>query len=269
MNRIKVQDIDFSLLNIMKYQGSKSIIYEDDDMCYKMFNLECFYSYELDILERKLMDIDGIAIDGAYLPIDLIIDNGNLIGLILKKFKNSISLYDKFSGQLVDFKELFNYIIKACRILRELHVHKIICQDLSFDNILVDINGNVAFCDFDGCSYNGVESPFISMPMKKLIECYRKEKFVVSENSDRISMLVSLYYLIFNKYLYNIPKRELEILSLDVETINRTMFYVKDLLNKSKILPEVPYLDELIVPEDDYVLDREKQFNLLRRILKK
>ena len=31
MNRIKVQDIDFSLLNTMSNQGSKSIIYEDDN----------------------------------------------------------------------------------------------------------------------------------------------------------------------------------------------------------------------------------------------
>lgn len=269
MNRIKIQDIDFSSLNIMEHQGSKSIIYEDDDMCYKMLNLDCFYSYELDILERKLLDMDGIAIDGAYLPIDLIIEDGNLIGFALKKFKNSISLYDKFSGQLIDFKELFDYTIKACHILRELHNHKIICQDLSFDNILVDNNGNVAFCDLDGCSYNGFESPFIAMPMKKLIEGYRKEEFVVSENFDRISMLVSLYYLIYNKYLYSIPKTDFDILSSEVLTIKKAMFYINDLLDKSKVIPEVPYLDDLIVPEDDYILNREKQFNILRRILKK
>lgn len=269
MDRIEIQDIDFSSLNVMKHQGSKSIIYEDDDMCYKMLNLDCFYSYELDILERKLMDIDGIVIDGAYLPIDLIVENGNLIGFSLKKFKNSISLYDKFSGQLVDFRELFDYIIKACHILRELHNHKIICQDLSFDNILVDNNGNIAFCDLDGCSYYGYDSPFIAMPMKKLICMYRGEEFFACENFDRISMLVSLYYLIYNKYLYNIPKTDFDILSNEVLTIKNTMFYINDLLDKSKTIPEVPYLDELIDLSDDYIFDRKKQFNLLRRILKK
>lgn len=269
MNKIKVQDIDFSLLDIMPNQGSKSTMYEDDNICYKMLKIDDFYSDELDILERKLMDMAEINIPGVYLPIDLIVNNDKLVGFTLDKFKQSIPLYDKFSGKYIDFKELFNYIMKACQILREIHQYKVICQDLSFDNILVDNNGNVAFCDLDGCCYNGYESPFISMPMKKLIEGYRKEKFVVSKNSDRISMLVSLYYLIFNKYLYNIPKRQLDVLALNVETINRTMVYVKDLLEKSRVLPEVPYLDELIVSEDDYILDKEKQFNLLRRILKK
>ena len=267
MNRINVQDIDFSLLKTMSRQGSRSIIYEDDDLCYKMF---CGLSpYELEILERKLIDMDGIQINGACLPTDLIVNGDKLVGVILGKFKDSISIYDKFSGQFIDFKELFDYVVKASQILRKVHDNNIICQDLSFDNILVDINGNVAFCDFDGCSYNGIESPFIAMPMKKLIEGYRKENFVVSKNSDRISMLVSLYYLLYNKYLYSIPRRSFELLSKKVETINRTMFYVDALLDKSKIIPQVPYLDELIIPDDVYVLDREKQFNLLRRILKK
>lgn len=269
MNKIKVQDINFSSMNIMSYQGSKSIMYEDENICYKVLKADCFFSDELDILEKKLMDMDGINIDGVYLPIDLIVNNDKLVGFTLNKFKQSIPIYDKFVGKYIDFKELFDYIMKACQILREIHDYKIICQDLSFDNILVDNSGNVAFCDLDGCFYNGYESPFISMPMKKLIYGYRGEELVICENFDRISMLVSLYYLIFNRYLYNIPKRNLDILSRDVETIDRTMVYVKDLLKKSNVLPEVPYLDELIVPEDDYVMDREKQFNLLRRILKK
>lgn len=216
MNRINVQDINFSLLKTMSHQGSKSIIYEDEDICYKMFRLNCFSYDELDILKKKLIDMDGIEIEGVYLPIDLIVNNDRLVGITLNKFKKSMSIYDKFSGNIIDFKELFNYIMKACQILREIHKYKIICHDLSFDNILVDNSGNVAFCDLDGCFYNGYESPFISMPMKKLICIYRGQEFVASENFDRISMLVSLYYLIYNKYLYSIPKTSFDILSSNV-----------------------------------------------------
>ena len=194
MNRINVQDIDFSLLKTMSRQGSRSIIYEDDDLCYKMFY--GLSPYELEILERKLIDMDGIQINGACLPTDLIVNGDKLEGVILGKFKDSISIYDKFSGQFIDFKELFNYVVKASQILRKIHDNNIICQDLSFDNILVDINGNVAFCDFDGCSYNGIESPFIAMPMKKLIEGYRKTyapiKDMIKDFNVGISLLFTL-----------------------------------------------------------------------------
>ena len=155
MNKIKVHDIDFSVLNVMAHQGSKSIIYEDDNICYKMLDLDYFFPYELNILERKLMDMDGIGINNVYLPVDLIVDNDRLVGWTLNKFKNSIPIYDKFSSQFLDFKELFECVLKASLILREIHKNKIICHDLSFDNILVDNNGNVAFCDLDGCFYYG------------------------------------------------------------------------------------------------------------------
>ena len=268
MNRIKVLDIDFSSLKKMTHQGSRSTIYEDDNICYKMLNLDCFFPQELNILERKLMNMDGIKIENAYLPIDLIFNGEKLAGFTLNKFNNSIPIYDKFSNE-IDFKELFKYISKACIILREIHKNKIICQDLSFDNILVDNNGIVAFCDLDGCCYNGYDAPFISMPMKKLICEYRNENFITCENFDRISMLVSLYYLIYNKYLYKVSRSSYNSLSKNVETINRAMVYVNSLLDKSKSIPEFPYLDELIVPTDDYVMNKAQKLNLFRRILKK
>lgn len=267
MNKIKVQDIDFTSLSTIKHQGSKSIIYEDDEICYKILN--GWYISEKELLYKKLMEMDGLNIDNVYFPIDMIVNDSGLVGFTLKKFKNSMPIYDKFAGRFVDFKELFEYIAKACQILREMHKNRIICQDLSFDNILVDDSGNVAFCDLDGCCYNGYESPFISMPMKKLIYEYRQEEFIACENYDRISMLVSFFYLIYNKYLYRIPKSDFEILSRDVETVDKAMIYVNILLNKHKSISDFPYFDELIVSMDDYVMDREKQFNLLRRILKK
>lgn len=267
MDKIKIQDIDFSVLKKTEYQGSKSTMYEDDKVCYKI--LDGLYPDERETLYKKLIDMDGIKIDNVYLPRDLIIKNDKLAGFTLDKFKNSMPIYDKFYSRFVDFKELFNYITKACIILREIHKNDIVCQDLSFDNILVDNSGNVAFCDMDGCSYNGYESPFISMLMKKLIYDYRKEEFVISKNFDRVSMLVSLYYLLYEKYLYGISRTDFELLSRNVETIDRTMIYVKTLLDRHQKIPDIPYLDELIVPTDDYIMDREKDFSLFRRILKR
>ena len=105
--------------------------------------------------------------------------------------------------------------------------------------------------------------------MKKLIYDYRKEEFVISKNFDRISMLVSLYYLLYYQYLQNIQKSKFYILSKKVETISNMMVYVEDLLDRKKEIVEIPYLDELIVSTDNYIMDREKDFSLFRRILKR
>ena len=267
MDKIKIQDIDFSLLNKMIYQGGKSIIYEDDDTCYKILN--DLYPDEREALYRKLLDIDGIKIDNVYFPQKLIIQGDQLVGFTLDKFKNSMPVYDKFNCRFIDFNELFSYITKACTILQNLHQNDIICQDLSFDNILVDKEGNIAFCDMDGCSYKGYNSPFISMPMMKLICEYRKENFMISKNFDKLSMLVSLYYLIYFKYLHRVSKWRFDVLANNVETIANTMIYIQDLLNIKKEISEIPYLDELIVPSDHYIMDRQKEFSLLRKILKR
>jgi len=267
MNKIMIDDIDFSKLEKSKHQGSKSIMFEDDVLCYKM--LTGLNDDEKAILCKKLFDMDGIHINGVYLPIDLIMKNDKLEGFTLNKFKNSIPLYDAFSGQFIDFKLLFIYISKACKILREIHDYGIVCQDLSFENILVDNNGNVGFCDLDGCYYNGYFGPFVSTPIKKLIVEYRGEDILVCKNLDRVSMVVSLYYLIYNKYLHLISTNKLRYLAENVETMQRLLIYTEKLMDKTQPISQIPYLDEMIILDDEYIMNRKTQFSLLRRILRK
>ena len=63
-------------------------------------------------------------------------------------------------------------------------------------DILVDLNGNVKFCDLDGCSYKGSLSPFISILMKRFFINYRREQMVLNPNLDRISMLLSFFFIV-------------------------------------------------------------------------
>ena len=44
-------------------------------------------------------------------------------------FPNSMPLSDRFSVRYVDIKKLFNYVLKASKILRTIHDNNIICQD--------------------------------------------------------------------------------------------------------------------------------------------
>ena len=158
MEQIKLKDINLDSLKKLQQQGTKSTMYRNGTSCIKM--LDGFYEEEKDALFKKFLDMEGIEIENVLLPKELIVSNGKLEGYTMDYFP-SVSLTDKFEVRYVDTKKLFDYVYKASKILRDIHRNGIICQDLSFENILVDENGNVKFCDLDGCSYKGNISPFV------------------------------------------------------------------------------------------------------------
>ena len=265
MDKIKLSDINFLSLQKLQQQGTKATIYRSGDICFKI--LDGLYDNEKELLYKKLIDMDGIKIPNVLLPKELIIKDGKLEGYSMDYFKNSISLSDRFMVRYVDCKQLFDYVSKASKVLRTIHDNGIICQDLSFENILVDNNGNVAFCDLDGCSYNGHIAPFISLLMKNFFIDYRNEKILLSSNLDRISMMISFYYLIYAKEIQKLTKRQYHKLSDKITTLENARVYANMLVDKGHYIGEIPYLDELINPKDDYIIDRDKQLSLVKRLL--
>ena len=267
MENIQFNDIDFSSLQKPKQQGTKSTLYIDENICYKI--LDGLYEEEKSDLYKKLLDMDGIKIEGVLLPKQLIVKEDKLFGYTMDYFKDSVPLSDKFIGRYIDFKLILDYLLKASRILRDIHDEKIICQDLSFENIIVTKDGNVAFCDLDGCCYKDYISPFISMLMKSFWVDYRQERMPLSTNLDRVSMMISFYYWIYIKEIQDLSRREYTKLSKKIKTIDNARIYANSLVDKSTSISYIPYLDELIDISDDYVFDREKQFSLVRRLFKR
>ena len=45
--------------------------------------------------------------------------------------------------------------------------------------------------------------------------------------------------------------------------------YANMLVDKSNYIGELPYLDEIINPNDDYIIDSDKQLSIVRRLLKR
>lgn len=267
MDKIKLSDINFSSLQKLQQQGTKATIYKDGYTCFKI--LDGLYEDEKELLYKKFIDMDGIKIPNVLLPKELIIQNGKLQGYSMDYFRDSIPLSDRFMIRYVDCKQLFDYVSKASKVLKQIHENGIICQDLSFENILVDKNGNVAFCDLDGCSFKEHISPFISILMKRFFIDYRDEKIPLSSNLDRISMMLSFYYLIYAKEIQNLTKKQYHKLSDKISTLENSRQYANMLINRQNQIGEIPYLDELINPSDDYVYDRYKQLSLVRRLLKR
>lgn len=267
MEKIKFNDINFDSLQKLKQQGTKGIMYKNGVTCYKI--LDGLYEDEKEEIYKKFIDLDGIKIENVLLPKELIMKDGKLYGYTMDYFDNSVSLSDKFCVRYVNVKELFSYVYKASKILREIHKNDIICQDLSFENILVDENGNVVFCDLDGCSYKRHFSPFISVLMENFFVNYRNEKIPLSFNLDRISMMLSFYYLIYIKEIQHLTKRQYHKLSDKIITLENARKYANVLVDKENIIGQIPYLDELIDSNDDYIYDRKKQLSLVNKIVKK
>ena len=266
MEQIKLKDINLNSLKKLEQQGTKSTVYRNGTSCIKM--LDGFYEEEKDALFKKFLDMEGLEIDNVLLPKELIVSNGKLEGYTMDYFP-SVSLNSKFEVRQVDTKVLFDYVYKASKILREIHRNGIICQDLSFENILVDDNGNVKFCDLDGCSYKDNVSPFVSLIMKRYFIDYRKEQLLLCTNLDRVGMMLSFFYIVYAKELQKLNRKSYSKLAEKSNTLEEMRKYANLLLDRSNPVPEIPYLDELIWLDDDLVYDRYKQLSLFRRIIRR
>lgn len=266
MEQIKLKDINLNSLKKLEQQGTKSTVYRNGTSCIKM--LDGFYEEEKDALFKKFLDMEGLEIDNVLLQKELIVSNGKLEGYTMDYFP-SVSLNDKFEVRHVDTKVLFDYVYKASKILREIHRNGIICQDLSFENILVDDNGNVKFCDLDGCSYKDNVSPFVSLIMKRYFIDYRKEQLLLCTNLDRVGMMLSFFFVVYAKELQKLNRKSYSKLAEKSNTLEEMRKYANALLDRSNPVPAIPYLDELIWLDDDLVYDRDKQLSLFRRIIRR
>ena len=267
MEKINFKEINLSTLRKLKSQGTQSTIYTDGVICYKF--LDGLYSDEKRDLYRKFLDMDGIKINDVLLPQTLIMKNGNLKGYTMKYFANSIPLSDKFFKRYFNCNELFVYVVKASKILRNIHNNGIFCQDLSFENVLVDDNGNIAFCDIDGCTYREHNSPFFSLIFKEFLVDFRNSKVSTIKDVDKISMILSFYLVMYGEVLQKITKKQYHALSDNIQTLKNLQNTANILVNKNYPIKDIPYMDEIIDLNDNYEIDRKKILTMKQRIFRK
>lgn len=264
MDKIHLNDLNLSSLEKFKIQGTKSTMYHSDNLCIKI--LDKLYPDEKATLYKKLLEIDGLVLDDVLLPKELIVEDGKLVGYTMEYFRNSINILDYLTqNRFVNCSDIFSVVKKASLILRHIHENDIICQDLSFDNILIDKDGNIKYSDIDGCAYKDYRSPFMSIILKRFLIDYRRDSFCyVSKNTDRISFMLSFYLVTYLQELQKLSKKKYHSLSDNIKTLENSREYANMLLG-CRTLPEIPYVDELIDDNDDYVIDRNKQLSLGRR----
>lgn len=265
MEKIQIRDINISALKKLSCQGTKSIIYTDGNLCYKLF--KGLYPAEKEDIYNKFIEMEGLNLNRVLLPIDFIMQDDKFQGYTMKYFKDSMPLSYKYLTRYFNCKDLFNDLHKASLTLRDLHQQGIICHDLSFENILVDKNDNIMFADIDGCCYKNHYAPFISVVLKSFLIDWRRSQLYKKEDIDNLSMILSLYILIYDKELQNIKKRQYHSLSDKIKTLENLRAYANLLITKKQPIYNLPYLDEVIDSTDDYIIDRNKQLNLVQRFL--
>lgn len=263
MEKIKLQDIDLVSMKLCGRQGSTSDIYVDEDKCYKIFtDLSCGEKTQL--LE-KFYEMDGISIDGILLPKELIFKDSKLMGYTMDYFPDSVCLNDYFTkDRFIDVNDIFLEVKKVSKILRQAHEKDVILQDFSFDNVLIDNNNNIKICDIDGCYYKGNGSPFISMIMHHYYEMLMGNRVRIDKNFDRQALLFSMLVAIYHKTVLNM--KDYDLLSDKIETLKSIRNLIQSLFISART--EVPYLDDIIVDDDHFIIDRNKQVSLEKRLAK-
>ena len=269
MDKINIKEFDWSKLRKCQNQGSLSTVYIQDDICIKI--LDKLYPSEKEQILDKFLAMNGIKIDGVIFPKDLIMQDGKLQGYTMDYFQDSTSLNDYFTAtRFVNCKDIFKAIIKASEILREIHKYDIKVQDLSFENILINNQGEVKYIDIDSCQYQNYESYFLSNILHKYMFDYRKQEFCnMTKNTDRLSFLLAFYNLMYLKELQNISDKKYNQLSNHISTLNNIKRLANHLKDKNKRIPSIPYMDDLINRDDDYTIKRNNCSLLIKRLARK
>lgn len=265
MDKIKLSDIDFSKLKKVQTTKTQNTTFVDGENFIKI--LDKLYLDEKNSLYGKLLALEGVQINNVLFPKTLIINDGKLEGYITDYFKNSSTLVDYFlTSRFINCKDIFEALKKASFILRDIHDAGIIYQDVHFANILINKEKDIKYIDIDGCAYQNYKTIFIPTILKRFIE-YRKDEFCIrSENMDRISFMLSFFYIMYIKEIQKLSKRQYHSLSNNISTLENARLYANQLL-LNDTLPDVPYLDEIINEEDDFIIDRIQQLPIYKRIL--
>ena len=95
-----------------------------------------------------------------------------------------------------------------------------------------------------------------------------EEQMILEPNLDRISMMLSFFFLMYAKEIQRLSKKEYHKLSDRIITLDKMKDYANRLVDKKCNIGEIPYLDEIICLDDDKVYDRDKQLSLFRRIFR-
>lgn len=256
MNTIQLSEINFNNLKKLTKQGTLSTILRDETNCYKF--MKHLDKNQLKHLKNKIKYISKLDKKHFLVPENIILDDGNFVGYTMRYFDNSTDLYNRYTNSdYIDYSEFNSDLIKSSKALREFHKKGFVFLDMSFSNILKNSEGEIKLCDFDGSIYNKkIDLPITSQILNDYAE-YKDEKIKVNPNTDRLSLLLSMYVALFKKEITDVKEEEYNYLADRIRSLKILKFYYKTLLDKNKDIPDIPYLDILLCKDENAIIKYE------------
>lgn len=265
MEKVKYRDINFKDLKYLPNQGKFSDTYEDGKYFYKI--LKNLSQEEIKNIQYKFLNMEGINLENVAFPLKFIMDEDKLVGYITKYYKNYKELDFAFNKRYFNVKDLFFLLNKVSLGLNQIHEKNIILSDCSFNNILVNENGEIVFCDLDGCIFEkSTDFALFSEIFNNWLVKFRNDSIFVDTNIDKISIILSLFFIIYLKEVQNISKIKYNYLSKNINTLKNLETCFAFLSSKKAPLGEIPYLHEVIDLKDDFLIDRNKLLTPMDKI---
>lgn len=222
-------------------------LYHDEKNVYKIFgkNDDEFLKNIL----KRIQLLNDLNIDEVITPKEVIVDKGKFIGYQAHYVNGSYNM-SQFQGKN-DLRCFWYLLYKSSMTLRKIHNSSkgIIISDLRLENIIFSKKLIPYFIDLDECYVNGILANSVA---DSLYEYYKKRGHAVdfiSHNTDRLCLILSTLYTIFNKEVDNISTDEYVKLSYKYRTL-KNMFPIFLKIKGEDIIDEVPYIDRFISPQD-------------------
>ena len=259
MEILQFKDINFKELKKGIHKGTNSVIYIDNDTCYKFFN-ENIDNFEKIRIKRMFYELDDINNSGILLPKCIIMHGNYFVGYTMKKINgktvNDIYLREK---KYIDCNYFFSIIEKITDILKELHQLGIIVTDFNFDNILLDQNDNIYYADVDSFSYKSNVGQITSVLLTNYLTKYNMKIYRFDQNTDKLSLLLSTLQVLYSIEPSKITNSYYNYYARRIKSLSNMKPLYKKIINTDKNLCNVDYIDEYIYDNEKYIIDRKKQ----------
>ena len=252
MEKINLNDFDFSNNYIKEPGFENGIVYSNDKERIKML-LNIPYE-DKEILLEKLETIEKLNVDGVILPKTLIMYEGYLDGYIME-YPLRAKSFDKMftSHPYEDIRQMLIAIKRASLVVRNMHKNNIVANDISLNNFVMDINGNVFFTGIETSSYDTYSYPYISKFLKDFIG---NKEIDITKDTDKLLLVLNAIYLFYLKDIRKLSKIRYRKISKDIQSLQNIEKYAMGLRKKNIDIEQLPYIDELLDLNDYGYLKR-------------
>lgn len=256
MEKIYLRDIDFgNLTKIMRIENNSELHYDKlNRNFYKMYN---YPDKKRNKIFEELSNLDEI--ENVIIPHTVILHSKlkkkKIEGCISTYIPNTMKMFDYFDvfpSKKEDFYKIMN---ESSKTLQNIHSKDIVLGDVSFNNILFDMENNHYYCDLDSIVVDQNDCNIAG-----LIGWYYRYKNLddikINDNFDRFS-----FFLHFSSMIFGTKLNQLTEYKIDEEIEKFPFIYdMKDLLffikNRDQRIPKVPYLHE-IIPEQPKIYQKK------------